>query len=117
MFNSLHMLIIVVGHLFMCFIHVLGGGKAILPLFATCHVHSLIHFALEAMSCTEGHDRTCTTSWMQPHTLLCMQAEDMLHLHSYAFHVLLEEMCYHCFYWKFICYILFYSWFNIEVQF
>jgi hypothetical protein len=44
--------------------------------------------------------------------LLGMQAEDMLHLHSYAFDVLLEEMCYRCFYWMFIHYILFYSWFN-----
>jgi hypothetical protein len=41
----------------------------------------------------------------------------MLHLHSYAFDVLLEEMCYRGFYWKFIHYILFYSWFNTEVQF
>jgi hypothetical protein len=39
---------------------------------------------------------------MQLHTLLRMQAEGMLHLHSYAFDVLLEEMCYRCFYWKFI---------------
>jgi hypothetical protein len=54
---------------------------------------------------------------MQLHTLLGMQAEDMLHLHSYAFDVLLEEMCYRCFYWKFIHYMLFYSWFNTEVQF
>jgi hypothetical protein len=53
---------------------------------------------------------------MQLHTLLGMQTEDMLHWHSYAFDVLLEEMCYHCFYWKFIHYILFYSWFNTEVQ-
>jgi hypothetical protein len=45
-----------------------------------------------------------------------MQSEDMLHLHSYVFDVLWEEMCYHCFYWKFIHYILFYSWFNTEVQ-
>jgi hypothetical protein len=52
MFNSLHMLIIVVGQLFMWFIHVLGGGKAILLLFTTCHVHCIIHFALEVMSCT-----------------------------------------------------------------
>jgi hypothetical protein len=54
---------------------------------------------------------------MQLHTLLGMQAEDMLHLHSYVFDVLLEEMCYRGFYWKFIHYILFYSWFNIEVLF
>jgi hypothetical protein len=54
---------------------------------------------------------------MQRHTLLGMQVEDMLHLYSYAFDVLLEEMCYRCFYWKFIHYILFYSWFNTEVQF
>jgi hypothetical protein len=39
---------------------------------------------------------------MQLHTLLGMQAEDILHLHSYAFDVLLEEMCYRCFYSKFI---------------
>jgi hypothetical protein len=52
MFNFLHMLIIVVGHLFMWFIHVLGGGKAILLLFATHHVHCIIHFALEVMLCT-----------------------------------------------------------------
>jgi hypothetical protein len=54
---------------------------------------------------------------MQHHTLLGMQAEDMLQLHSYALDVLLEEMCYRCFYWKFIHYKLFYSWFNTEVQF
>jgi hypothetical protein len=54
------------------------------------------------MSCTEGHDRTGTSSWMQLHTLLGMQAEDMLHLHSYAFDVLVEEMCYRCFYWEFM---------------
>jgi hypothetical protein len=52
MFNSLHTLIIVVRHLFMSFIHVLGGGKAILLLFAAYHVHCIIHFALEVMSCT-----------------------------------------------------------------
>jgi hypothetical protein len=52
MFNSLHMIIIVVGHLFMWFIHVLGGGKAILLLFATRHVHCIIHVALEVISCT-----------------------------------------------------------------
>jgi hypothetical protein len=51
MFNSLHILIVVFGHLFMWFIHVLGG-KAILHLFATRHVHCIIHFALEVMSCT-----------------------------------------------------------------
>jgi hypothetical protein len=49
---------------------------------------------------------------MQLHTLLGMQAVDMLHLHSYAFDVLLEEMCYRYFYWKFI-HILG----NTEVQF
>jgi hypothetical protein len=53
---------------------------------------------------------------MQLHTFLGMQAEDKLHWHSYAFDVLLEEMCYRCFYWKFIRYMLFYSWFNIEVR-
>jgi hypothetical protein len=52
MFNSQHMLIIVVGHLFMWFIHVLGRGKAILLIFATCHVHCIIHFALEVTSYT-----------------------------------------------------------------
>jgi hypothetical protein len=52
MFRSLHMVIIIVGHLFMWFSHVLGGGKAILLLFATCHAHCIIHFALEVMSCT-----------------------------------------------------------------
>jgi hypothetical protein len=54
---------------------------------------------------------------MQLHTLLDMHEEDMLYLHSYAFDVLLKEMCYHCFYRKFIHYILLYSWFNTEVQF
>jgi hypothetical protein len=34
---------------------------------------------------------------MQLHTLLGMQAEDMLHLHLYAFDVLLKEMYYSLF--------------------
>jgi hypothetical protein len=48
MFNSLHMLIIVLGHLFMWFIHVLGGGKAILLLFVTsmCIAPFILHWKL-----------------------------------------------------------------------
>jgi hypothetical protein len=72
MFNSLHMLIIIVEHLLMWFIHVLGGGKVILLLFALGHVHCIIHFALEVMSCTYSHDRISSTTWMQLHTLLGM---------------------------------------------
>jgi hypothetical protein len=73
MFNSLHMLIIFVGYLFMWSIHVLGGGKVILFIFASSHVHCIIHFALEVMLCTHhGHDCTNTTSWMQLHSLLGM---------------------------------------------
>jgi hypothetical protein len=70
-------------------------------------VNCIIHFALEVMLCTYDHDRTGTTSWMQLRTLLGMHPEVMLHLHSYAFDVLLEVMRYRCFYWKFIHYILF----------
>jgi hypothetical protein len=38
-------------------------------------VHCIIHFALEVMSCTYGHDCTGIASWMQLRTLLGMQAE------------------------------------------
>jgi hypothetical protein len=79
-------------------------------------VHCIIHFALEVMSCTYGHDRTGTTSWMQLRTLLGMHAEVILHLHSCALEVLLEEIYHCCFYWKFIHYASLYSWFYTEVQ-
>jgi hypothetical protein len=45
--TSLCKVIIIVEHLFMWFIHALGGGRAILVLF----VHCIIYFALEVMSC------------------------------------------------------------------
>jgi hypothetical protein len=79
-------------------------------------VHFIIHFALKVMSCTYDHDRTGTTSWMQLRTLLGMQADVILYLHSCALEVLLEEIYYYCFYWKFIYYTLLYSWFYAEVQ-
>jgi hypothetical protein len=79
--NSLSMLIIIVEHLFVWFIHVLGGGKATLLLLQ--HVMHIASFILHWKLChvPKGHDRTGTTSWMQLHTLLDIQAEDMLHLH------------------------------------
>jgi hypothetical protein len=108
--NSLSMPIIIVEHLFMWFIHVLGGGKAILLL-------------LQQKFCIRSYIMYLR-SW--PFWYIILDAASYLvgyagrrhiALHSYAFKVLLEEICHHCFYWKFIHYALIYSWFNTKAQF
>jgi hypothetical protein len=55
------------------------------------HAMCIASFILHWKLCRVRHDHTGTTSWMQLHTLLGMQAEDIA-LHSYAFEVLLEEI-------------------------
>jgi hypothetical protein len=109
------MIIIIVEHLFMWFIHVLGGGKAILLLLwhAMCIASFILHWKLcrvrKVMTIPIQH-LGCSSipSWV------CRQnALHCTHMHlKYCW-----KRCHCYFYSKFVHYILFYHWFFTEVQF